>query len=124
MQVTSETFAVDALAAARLTRLLHQDKIGAPARATIIRLAYRGRLADPWKQLGDDPEVWAALDPRPPFWAEMLRCRWCVSVWAGGLVAALRWAVPAVWSPVARALAASQIAGMAGAVDDRMAADR
>lgn len=76
--------AVDVLAAYRLTRLVTTDKI---MRRPRVALMSRGVTA--------------------------IDCDWCVGVWvAFGVVAARRYA-PAVWSPVATALALSALTGLA-----------
>lgn len=78
---------VDTLAVARLTRLVTRDRITRRPRNWV------------WEHA---PEPIAAL----------VDCPWCVSIWAAaGVVAARRFA-PRAWSPVAAALAMSEVAGI------------
>lgn len=84
------TFLSDALATYRLTRLVVEDVITAPAREKIF-------------------------DKYPPHdrsWSYALTCPWCVSVWVGLGVAALRVAAPSVWDPISKGLAASAVTGV------------
>lgn len=80
-------FAVDALATARITRLITRD--------TILRVP-RNRLIRSEHEVG----------------AEFITCPWCVSVWIGFGVLAARRVAPRVWGPVAVALACSEVAGV------------
>ena len=47
---------------------------------------------------------------------EILDCPWCASVHLGALVVFLRWKFPKAWPYTARALAASQVTGMAAEI--------
>lgn len=77
---------IDALATYRLTRLVTRDRITA---------RYRDAIRGPY----DGGE-------------HFVDCPWCVGMWiAFGVVAARRLA-PALWSPVATALAFSAVAGI------------
>lgn len=79
---------VDTLAVARLTRLVTRDRI-------TIR-----------------PRNWVWEHAPEPI-AGLVDCSWCVSMYvAFGVVAARRFA-PRAWSPVAAALAMSEVAGLA-----------
>lgn len=104
---------VDALAIARLTRLVTKDRITRPLRRPLIRRAYGGQLPDHWNDLG--PTV-VLDDPDSPEVAYLLSCDWCASAYVAVVVVALRALVPGVWDPVARVLAGSQVAGMASRV--------
>jgi len=81
--------AVDALAVARLTRLLQHD------------------------------EVWPVLEAREAFerwaggtrWADLTSCPWCLSMWLGAGVAGARRLFPRAWPVVGRILAASATTG-------------
>lgn len=115
-------FAVDALAAWRLTILVTRDAITDPIRSYV-----EDRAAEP-----DDEDIVVAIEWGPDVFRDRLRipsgrrrrwewlatllaCPWCVSVWVGFGVVAARRIVPRLWDPVARALALSMLAS-AGAV--------
>jgi hypothetical protein len=82
---------IDALASYRITRLLISDGIvDAPRQAVLDRLERAGRTK----------------------LIELIECPWCIGFWiAGSVVAARRW-VPRQWSPVAKTLAYSSVAGI------------
>lgn len=111
--MTSGTdLAIDALAVARLTRLVTKDRLTRPWRRRVI-VAHYEAAGKPF------PETWDAFGPivvtddiDAPTGAYLLSCSWCSSLWCALIVLALRWAIPSVWSPVAKALAASQLTGM------------
>jgi len=88
-------FAVDALAAYRLTRLVVDDSILDGPRGRML-----GRLDE----------------PTGPAWAlklgEGLRCYWCVGMWAAAAVTAARWAAETPWRPTSWLLAVSAAAGL------------
>lgn len=118
----------DALATARLARLVTADDITEPLRERIIRAAYRSRPpvtittdgATVTIAAGDGGTDWvtvADLDEDPPAVVTLLRCRWCVSVWLGFGVVVARRVAPRAWGPVARALAFSQVAGVVAALE-------
>lgn len=81
---------IDVLAAARLTRLMTRDS-----------LPYAKRIRDTvlirW---GESP------------WSELVVCPWCFGFWAAVLAVLGRLVVPAVWSPLALALAGSMLIGL------------
>lgn len=83
---------VDALAVARLTRLVTEDTL--PPLETARAAAYRAVKA----RHGED-------------WAEGILCPWCVSVHLAVGVVVIRQLLPRAWSPAARALAFSYAAG-------------
>lgn len=87
------TWLVDALATARLTRLVTKDAILERLRWPIIRGSATGRL--------------------PAWCGEFIRCPWCVSIWAAAGVVAARRLAPRSWGPVAMMLASSEVAGLA-----------
>lgn len=94
--MTPTDFAVDALAAYRLTRLVTTDTITAPLRE-------RARW---WSTTGSP-----AVQPLPgetsprPWVEELLGCSWCIGVWAAFAVRVLpRW--------VRRSLACAAAAGI------------
>lgn len=93
--MTPPALLVDALAAARLTRLWTQDSF--PPVVATQRRAY------------------AVLHERHGVvWAEGLTsCPWCVGVWAAGGVVLARRAAPRAWAPLADLLAAAWVAGWA-----------
>lgn len=82
---------IDALAVARLTRLVTVDTFPPAARLRARTLC----------------------SPRtPPAVAELLECPWCVSFWAALTVVALRRWAPTVWAPLGATLAYSEVAGL------------
>jgi hypothetical protein len=102
---------IDALATARLTRLVTRDRLTKPWRRRAITAAYGAQgLPESWDAFG--PTV-VTDDLEAPEVAYLLSCSWCSSLWCALVVLALRATVPGVWSPVAKALAASQLTGMA-----------
>lgn len=82
--------AVDALATYRLTKLVLDDEITAPARD--------------W--------VFERCDPQTTRLGYLLTCPWCVSVWAGGAVQLLRLASPRAADFTSGLLAASAVTGV------------
>jgi hypothetical protein len=74
---------VDALAAYRLTRLVTQDRITQPLRDR--------------------------LDGLP---GELVRCSWCVGIYAAFGVVAARRLVPRGWAPIGDALAVAAVVGL------------
>jgi len=110
----NEALLIDALAVARLTRLVTADAITAGPRDAAIRLAYRraGRSADltemeEWGSPGDAVEA----DAHPPKLAKLVTCPWCSSFWIAAGVIAARRVAPRQWDRLARALALSHVAG-------------
>ncbi len=107
-----EQAALDALAVHRLTRLVTKDTITKPAREALIAHAYGGGPVRP----GDNWHERLAFDENPPKLAELLTCRWCMSIWiAFGvlLVRRTRW-----WSAARYALALSSAATLIAQVED------
>jgi hypothetical protein len=121
---------VDVLAAYRLTVLLTRDTITGPVRWRLIRWAYERRdgrdtdeaereLGPTWDRAVDDDLHGAdTVQELPPKLATLVRCRWCMGVWAGAAVAAARWTVPDQWAPVAWALAAATVAVLLARLED------
>ena len=86
--------AVDALAVARLTRLVQDDDVPfGPTREWVL-------------------DVFGEAKP-----AELLTCPWCLSIHMAGLVALLRWRFPRAWPIAARILAGSQVTGTLASLD-------
>jgi Protein of unknown function (DUF1360) len=81
--------ATDALATARIVRLVQVDEIPVGKARELVLDLY-----------GDKT------------WSDLLRCNWCLSVWVAGGVVLARHRWPRLWSPLARILAGSQVAGM------------
>jgi Protein of unknown function (DUF1360) len=108
---------LDGLATFRLQRLIRRDTITEPLRERIHWWAL-GPSMEPIPQ--DVPEeerldrlVEYVTRPSPPgamFVLDLLDCPWCVSVWAAGMVVALRW-VPG-GRHVRNLLAAAAVAGL------------
>lgn len=116
------SFVVDALATYRLARLVVSDVLTFRWREGWIAAAYQraGRRAEVEIMLGpfgSDAATWkdAALieAERAPKLAYVVACPWCASIWLGAVVVLARRLVPRAWAPVATALAASAVAGLA-----------
>lgn len=102
---------IDALATARLARLVTSDTLTRHLRAVVIRRAYRrddevGALSDAFvlEMVRDDDEA--------PLLATLVTCQWCSSVHCAVVVVLARRFFPRAWGPVGRALAFSQAAGI------------
>jgi hypothetical protein len=94
-----KTLIVDVLATVRLTRLILDDEITAPARdAAVQALISVGEARPELKPVTDRLEY-------------LLGCPWCASVYCGALVFALRRVSPAAADVVSGALAASAVTG-------------
>lgn len=94
-----KTLIVDVLATARLTRLVLDDEITAPAREKALSALI---------ELGEARPELLPVTSRLEY---LLSCPWCVSVYAGAALFALRRAAPAVADVVSGALAASLVTG-------------
>jgi hypothetical protein len=86
---------VDALATARLTRLLTQDSITEPFRVRVERAEGAGHL--------------------PLGAGEFVSCPWCVGVWVSAAVATARRVAPRAWNVAAGVLACAEVAGLLAA---------
>ena len=89
---------VDALATARLARLVTMDSLPPLAKA---RDELHGRIAG---RYGIE-------------WANGIRCMWCMSTWCGTGVLVARTVAPRYWGPLAKVLAFSQVAGLVGGLE-------
>jgi Protein of unknown function (DUF1360) len=89
--VVNWDLAVDILATARLTRLATIDTF-----PPVLRLR---------QKITDNPKS-------PDELVEFIECPWCTSFWIALGVLAMRHVAPQLWDPVAKALAASEIAGV------------
>ncbi|SHL47750.1 Protein of unknown function [Pseudonocardia thermophila] len=87
--MTATETLVDALAVARLTRLLQHDEVW------------------PVRELRERFERWAG-DTR---WADLASCEWCLSIWVAAGVAVARRRMPRLWPIVARVLVGSAVTG-------------
>jgi hypothetical protein len=85
---TATDLVVDALAVARIVRLVQVDEI----------------------PLGDVREILLNLGGEAK-WTELFRCVWCGSIWVGFGVVLARHLFPRTWPWIARALASSAVAG-------------
>lgn len=83
---------VDALAAARLTRLVTRDTITRRIRWWVRTTEHAGRLP-----LGS---------------GDFVACPWCVGIWAAVAVLAARRFLPRKWRPIAAVLACAEVAGL------------
>lgn len=108
---------VDALAAYRLTKLVVDDVITEDLRELAIDVIY----ATEGRQLDEEgcESVSEAVhqDPDPPKLAVLLTCPWCAGFWVSFGVVMARRLAPRSWSPLARALAFSSVAGLLSALD-------
>lgn len=129
---------VDCLAVARLTRLVTTDELTRPARERLLaRYPTAGNIVrdgvDGWL-VYDTAPPYAERDgrrydgqllppPRPPNpyalvlstssrVGYLLTCDWCSSIYVGLAAVVARRYAPRLWGPVARALAASEVAGL------------
>lgn len=104
------TFAIDALATYRLTRLATADIISEPWRRSVVE-----RVVDPAVLSPSGPEREPAQEvvdglTDPPKLARLVTCRWCAGMWIAGGVVAARHLAPKVWAPAAQGLALSAVA--------------
>lgn len=110
-------FAIDALAAHRLTRLVTADVITQPWRDWVVCHAYRAK----GDQGGEPASGWAdyaEADPDAPKLASLIVCRWCTGMYVAALVIVARRVSPTVWGYLARVLAASSAAALLAAIEE------
>jgi hypothetical protein len=81
---------IASLATWRITSIIHREKIAAPLRAAVGIM--------PVGEDDDDPAYWIYPDN---FVGKLFYCTWCLSVWVGGIVAALLYLWPPVLLPFA-----------------------
>lgn len=108
---------VDAVAAARITRLVTMDVISEPVRGRLIRAAYlvaRGEDEVGDRERDEPYSTWterAADDREAPSFATLLVCPWCTGFWVAvgvvGLRRRARW-----WPAVSEAFAVAYAAGI------------
>lgn len=113
----------DALATARLTRLVTRDTISEPARAAAVRWAFRRADVDlPALEVGETiSEAIAAHEMAGgvvPRLATLVTCGACAGVWCAALVVAAGRVAPRAWEPVGRGLALSATAGLLARLED------
>ena len=94
--MTPADLVVDALAVARLTRLVTTDEVPFGAARDLLLDVAPGSKA-----------------------ATLVSCDWCASMWCAAAVVFARWRWPRAWAVLARVLAGSQVAGMAATWVDR-----
>lgn len=97
----STTAAIDALAVARLARLVTTDNF-----PPIEKL--REAVLDRYPTVN-----WRGQEIEGHWFGELITCPWCSSVWIGAGVVAARAIAPRWWDPVAKLLAFSEVAGLA-----------
>jgi len=106
------TLAVFALAAARVTRLITEDKLTEGPRGRLVDRAWRRwRPAVP---IADRPH---ADEPKPAY---LLTCPWCASIYVAAVAAPLCWfwgETPWLFIP-ALLLAFSQVTGLLAKIGD------
>lgn len=96
---------IDALAVARITRLVQHDRV--PFGAWRLRTIHKA-MAE--QQRLNAVRLAEGIAEMPlPYIVEWLECPWCMSVWVAALVLVLR-RLPG-WRVLARVLAASYVAG-------------
>lgn len=109
-------FALDALAAYRLTKLVTSDVLTSEVRDGVVLAAYSraGRVLaiDSVQRYPGQCADAVANDADPPKLAVLVTCPWCASFWLGLAVVALRRLFPRLWGPLAEALAFSAVAGL------------
>lgn len=87
--MTPTDVVLDAMACARLIKLIRDDSITDKAREFIIEevYAYRNDFKKPetvtWQE-------YAKLDKHPPAFARLIECWWCLGIWSAGSVLVLR----------------------------------
>jgi hypothetical protein len=93
-----------ALAVYRATRLVTEDTIWEGTRDRVVAWSERdGRAATLRVKVGD-----------------LITCPWCASMWVAGLAVGSWWVLPvAVWRSGAAVLAASAVAGLVAAWEQR-----
>lgn len=94
------TFAIDAVAVHRLTKLVIEDKITEELRAV---------LRDKFPPVRDK----RTKQPRLHMLNYLLTCPWCVSIWAAGFIFTLRKVSPETADYLSSILAASSLTGIA-----------
>jgi Protein of unknown function (DUF1360) len=93
---------IDALAVARITRLVVEDRVPFGPMRERIRAHY----------LREQDSAAGPGEP-DPYLVELLECPWCASVWIAAGVLVVRRVAPRAWRPLACVLAASEVAGLA-----------
>lgn len=93
---------VDALAVARLTRLITVDTVPFGNLREVVK-------SGAWAKHHQDHPA----DDGEPKLVELLECPWCTSAYCAMFVLCARRIAPRAWNPIAKLLAGSQIAGMA-----------
>lgn len=91
---------LDATATYRLTRLLVEDDLLDEPRDAVTRWA-EARETTLRRKVGT-----------------LVLCPWCMSMWCGLLVVALRRVAPRLWDPLAKALAYSAVTGLISSQED------
>lgn len=97
--MAAEVALIDALAAARLTRLVVVDDFPPVKRARDWFL----------ERVGEESTL-----------GDLIGCPWCAGWWISAAVVAARWRFPRLWDPVARALATSLVVGFAVVESERL----
>jgi hypothetical protein len=116
--MTPLEFAVDALAAYRLTRLATADTITEELRGAVITAVYAWHGEEDQLAMlreGNPFSTWAdlvGLDPEPPKTAVLLTCRWCAGWWISVAVVVMRRRHPRLWQPIAEVAACSAAAAL------------
>jgi hypothetical protein len=94
---TPTELALRAVATYRLTRFLTRDELAAPAREAL----------------------WRRFPPETSKVGYLLTCEWCTSIWAGSALQIAHMIAPRTTTAVETVLAASAVAGLLTAHEDR-----
>ena len=114
------TFLIDALAVARLTRLVTKDAITSPVRDAIearsvkmvaVKCISSSCSASEHQTESGDVQPWAFL-------RDLTDCGWCSSFWLAAGVVTARKVAPRAWTPIAYGLALAAVAGWLTNRDD------
>lgn len=107
-------FALDALAAYRLTRLITTDDLLHDQREAVVEAAYvaAGRAAESRAaaELTSWAETAVADEHDAPKLATLITCRWCTGMWVALFVVAVR--RTRAWRPMRDALALGSLAAL------------
>jgi hypothetical protein len=108
-----DDFAVDVLAAHRLTVLATRDRITGPVRWRLIRWSYKRTHGDAFVvPLDHTADKVAAEDPDPPKLAYFVHCMWCFGLWVCVAAVVLKRVWPAGWRFARWALAMSSMVAL------------
>jgi len=103
MPMAYQDTVLEALAIARITRLITTDRVPfGPLRTRLMSVA--------WQREQRRPKQEDTVRPVEPYTVELLTCPWCMSVWVALAVLLVLRHIPG-WKFLARVLAASYVTG-------------